>query len=113
MQAVSEAGMVIIIPFILPAAKLNTSFVACIQGIGLTKEKNLRGEDKATYKALATSSARYKDKVQITTRNGMISTQYGWGFRGKNTSDYCTQRRFASDGIESDLSVADTTVRVS
>lgn len=65
MQAISEAGTITTASLILPAAKPNTSSVMFIQGIGFTKETKLNGEDKATYKALATSSARYKDKVQI------------------------------------------------
>ena len=39
-----------------------------VQGIGLTKEKKLRSYDTAVYKAVATSSAVYKDKVGSSAR---------------------------------------------
>lgn len=71
----------------------------CIQGIGLTKEKNLRGEDTATYNALATSSAIYKDKVNPSSNvrdRHLVHTQR---LRKKLLSGKRIQQRFASDEI--------------
>lgn len=95
----------------LAAAKLLTPSVMYIQGIGLTKQNNLRSEDTATYNALATSSALYKDKVRVPLRNRVIPTQYTRGIRAKVISGKRAQRRIASDEIDSDVPAADT-VRV-